>query len=123
MAIPAGDSVQIIIRTNNSDPTERYYFDNVKLTGVSGVNALATAGGSLTCTAGSVTLLGSSTTAGAVYSWTGPGGFNSLVQNPSVAAPGIYTLTVTAGDVPRRIRPWWCRILRGRWVLRRRRYL
>jgi hypothetical protein len=96
-AIPAGDSVQIIIRTNNSDPTERYYFDNVKLTGVSGVNALATAGGSLTCTAGSVTLAGSSTTAGAVYGWTGPGGFSSLVQNPSVSVPGIYTLTVTAG--------------------------
>jgi hypothetical protein len=96
-AIPAGDSVQIIIRTNNSDPTERYYFDNVRLTGVSGVNALASAGGTLTCNTTSVALTGSSTTAGAVYSWTGPGGFTSPTQNPSVSTPGIYTLTVTAG--------------------------
>jgi len=96
-AIPTGDSVQIIIKTNNSDPTERYYFDNVTLTGVSGVDALASASGTLTCNTTSVTLTGSSTTAGAVFSWTGPSGFTSTTQNPVVSIPGIYTLTVTAG--------------------------
>jgi len=92
-----GSTLQIIIKTNNSDPTERYYFDNVKVTGTSSVNALASANGTLTCTTSSVSLTGSSTTAGAVYSWTGPGGFTSSQQNPSVSTPGIYTLTVTAG--------------------------
>ncbi|MBS1602431.1 MAG: T9SS type A sorting domain-containing protein [Bacteroidetes bacterium] len=96
-SIPSGDSVQIIIKTNNSDPTERYYFDNVTLTGVSGVNALASSSGSLTCANTSVTLTGSSTTSGAVYSWTGPLGFTSSIQDPVVSTPGIYTLTVTAG--------------------------
>ena len=37
------------------------------------------------------------------YSWTGPNGFTSLVQNPSInnvtlAAAGLYTLTVTDGN-------------------------
>ncbi|HWB93610.1 MAG TPA: hypothetical protein VG605_17235, partial [Puia sp.] len=96
-SIPAGDSVQVIIKTNNSDPTERYYFDNVQLTGVSGVNALASSSGTLTCINASVTLTGSSTTAGAVYNWTGPGGFTSSLQDPAVSTPGIYTLTVTIG--------------------------
>jgi gliding motility-associated-like protein len=40
-------------------------------------------------------------TAGATYSWTGPNGFNSTAQNPSIAAAtaadtGTYTITVTA---------------------------
>ncbi len=33
----------------------------------------------------------------ASYSWTGPGGFTSIQQNPALssALPGAYTLTVT----------------------------
>lgn len=92
-----GSHLQIIIKTNNSDPTERYYFDNVKITGTPSVNALATAGSILTCTNTSVSLTGSSTTTGATYSWTGPGNFTSTAQNPTVTVSGIYTLTVTAG--------------------------
>jgi hypothetical protein len=39
---------------------------------------------------------------GGTYSWSGPGGFSSALQNPSVAnvsaaAGGVYTLTVTSG--------------------------
>ncbi len=29
------------------------------------------------------------------YSWSGPGGFSSDIQNPIISAPGTYTLTVT----------------------------
>src|SRR6185436_13486709 len=49
----------------------------------------------LNCMITSVTLTGSSTTAGVSYSWTGPGGFTSTRATPSVSAPGTYTLTVT----------------------------
>ncbi|HVU99604.1 MAG TPA: T9SS type A sorting domain-containing protein [Puia sp.] len=93
-----GHTLQIIINTDNSDPTERYYFDNVKLTGTPVlVNAVASAGGELTCSNSSVTLTGSTIATGATFSWTGPGGFSSTVQNPTAGAAGIYTLTVTAG--------------------------
>ena len=52
-------------------------------------------GGSISCIQNSVQLMGSSTTAGVSYSWTGPGGFTSNQQNPTVSVSGIYTLTVT----------------------------
>lgn len=91
-----GSTLQVIIKTNNSADNERYYFDNVKLTGSDyiGENATATAGHDLTCYWPTVTLLGSSTAGGVSYSWTGPNNFTSSAQNPVVSAPGIYTLTV-----------------------------
>jgi len=93
-----GHTLQVIINTDNSDPTERYYFDNVKLTGTPVlVNAVATAGGKLTCTNAAVTLTGSTVASGATFSWTGPGEFTSTAQNPVAGTAGIYTLTVTAG--------------------------
>ncbi|MDP5171631.1 MAG: choice-of-anchor A family protein [Bacteroidia bacterium] len=49
----------------------------------------------LTCTTSSVTLDGSSAASGVTYSWSGPSGFTSGAQNPSVSAAGTYTLTVT----------------------------
>ena len=57
--------------------------------------ATASVNESLTCTVTSVTLAGSSATAGVSYSWSGPEGFSSTDQNPSVSDPGEYTLTVT----------------------------
>ena len=57
-------------------------------------NASAT-GGELTCSSNTVTLQGNSTTNGVTYGWTGPGGYNSNLQNPEVSAAGTYTLTVT----------------------------
>ncbi|MET4141741.1 hypothetical protein [Pedobacter sp. UYP1] len=57
-----------------------------------GSNSPVCAGGSLNLTA--------TTIAGAAYSWTGPNGFTSALQNPvvsySAAAAGIYTVQVTA---------------------------
>ncbi|MGZ3888531.1 MAG: hypothetical protein ACXVBP_13950, partial [Flavisolibacter sp.] len=58
-------------------------------------NANAGADKVLTCTTTSVTLNGSSTTAGATFAWAGPGGFTSTSATPSVTVAGTYTLTVT----------------------------
>ncbi|RFM34021.1 hypothetical protein DXN04_12025, partial [Chitinophaga silvisoli] len=93
-----GSSLQVIIRARNSDPTERYFFDNVSLTGANVMSyptALASVKDSLTCSVTSVTLSGSSATAGVTYSWSGPAGFTSTLQNPSVSVAGDYILTVT----------------------------
>jgi len=49
----------------------------------------------LTCAQTSINLTGNSTTAGASYLWTGPGGFNSTSRVTSTTAPGAYLLTVT----------------------------
>ncbi|WP_197276073.1 hypothetical protein, partial [Mangrovimonas sp. TPBH4] len=52
----------------------------------------------LTCEVFEVTLEGSSSTPNVSYEWSGPNGFSSSEQNPSISifdAPGIYTLTVT----------------------------
>jgi gliding motility-associated-like protein len=49
----------------------------------------------LTCSTGSVNISGSSTTAGATFSWSGPGGFSAATALASTAVAGTYTLTVT----------------------------
>jgi hypothetical protein len=54
----------------------------------------ATASGDLTCVANSVTLTGTSVTAGVQYSWTGPAGFTSTSASPVVTVAGTYVLTV-----------------------------
>jgi len=51
--------------------------------------------GLIGCGTPNVQLMGNSSTAGATYAWTGPGGFTSAMQSPSVTATGTYTLTVT----------------------------
>ncbi|WP_217603683.1 hypothetical protein [Chitinophaga sp. GbtcB8] len=93
-----GNTLQVIIKARNSDATERYYFDDVKLTGAntsSTITATASVTDSLTCTRTSVNLSGSSNITNATYRWTGPNNFTSTTQNPSVTAPGNYILTVT----------------------------
>ncbi|TBW25792.1 HYR domain-containing protein, partial [Gramella sp. KN1008] len=56
----------------------------------------------LSCTITSITLDGSATSANnnanLSYAWSGPDGFTSDLQSPSVDAIGIYTLTVTDAD-------------------------
>jgi hypothetical protein len=89
-----GSTLQIIIRAKNSSTTERYYFDNVKLSGTFIPPDLTASGGVLSC-ATSITLTASSSVAGATYRWIGPNGFSSNLQNPAVSVPGTYTVTVT----------------------------
>lgn len=58
--------------------------------------ATASAGGSITCAAASVTLSGASPAVNPLFAWTGPNGFTSTQQNPVVQVSGDYILTVTS---------------------------
>ncbi len=58
-------------------------------------NAGANTTGTLTCSNNTVTIGGTSTTTGATYAWSGPGGFTSSNQNEVVSTQGTYTVTVT----------------------------
>ena len=51
--------------------------------------------GTLTCAVTSLPLNGGSTTNGSSFSWSGPGGFTSALEDPTVAVNGPYVLTVT----------------------------
>jgi|GEM_PF-4388321 len=73
-------------------------------TTVQGDNAAPTAvasadnNGVLSCETGSVMLSGSSNMTNVSYSWSGPNGFSSTMQNPTVMMMGTYTVTVTKND-------------------------
>jgi hypothetical protein len=56
---------------------------------------ISASGGELTCASASVQLNGNSTTNGVTYLWTGPNGYTSNEQNPTVSTEGNYTLRVT----------------------------
>ncbi len=69
---------------------------------VNATPAAPTAGSNSPICSGSTLNLTSTLVAGATYSWTGPNGFTSSVQNPSIAgattaATGTYSVTVTVG--------------------------
>lgn len=56
----------------------------------------ATASGdTLTCVVNSVIINGNSPATNPTFAWTGPNGFTSTEQNPTVASAGNYLLTVT----------------------------
>lgn len=54
--------------------------------------------GTSNCQTQTVQLFGNSTTPGVSYAWTGPNGFTSSQQNPTVSSSGMYTLTVTGSN-------------------------
>ncbi|MCB9183724.1 MAG: hypothetical protein H6591_07375 [Flavobacteriales bacterium] len=58
-------------------------------------DATVTGGGTVTCLITSIALDGASTTTGATFAWSGPGGFGSTDADISVSAEGTYVLTVT----------------------------
>ncbi len=81
----------------------------VTITGASGCTASAnvavtadtdlpivTATGGTLAAGGTVQLKASSPTSGVTYEWSGPNGFSSTLQNPSVTAAGLYTVTVVS---------------------------
>ncbi|MBO9198746.1 MULTISPECIES: T9SS type A sorting domain-containing protein [Niastella] len=92
-------SLRIIVRARATGDDEFYYFDNMQVvaTGAANITANAT-GGAINCLNNSVTLQGSSATSGANYTWSGPDGFTSTLQNPVVTKPGDYILTVAVGS-------------------------
>jgi gliding motility-associated-like protein len=62
-----------------------------------------TVAGAVPICSGSTLNLTSTASAGSTYSWTGPNGFSSTLQNPSIpaatiTAAGVYTVTVTASS-------------------------
>jgi hypothetical protein len=63
-----------------------------------GLTIAATATPSVVCAGAPFTLNGAGSATAVSYSWAGPGGFSSTLQNPSIptgiAATGIYTVTV-----------------------------
>src|SRR5690606_37567343 len=52
-------------------------------------------GGTLTCTTTSIALMGSGN---GTFAWSGPNGFTSVEQNPTVSVAGTYTLVVTGAN-------------------------
>ncbi|HYE29840.1 MAG TPA: hypothetical protein VEH27_00290 [Methylomirabilota bacterium] len=54
---------------------------------------LAATGGTIDCDTTSVQLKAAITGTGGTFRWTGPNGFTSTAQNPTVTAPGTYTVT------------------------------
>ena len=53
-------------------------------------------GGALTCTTTTVGLTVTTNASPASFAWTGPNGYSSTQQNPTVSQPGSYTVTVTS---------------------------
>jgi len=92
-----GSTIQIVIRGKATAKDEWYYFDNVKVTYQVPVNIQPSASVTqqITCSSSLAVLSGGSAITGASYSWTGPDGFSTAVQNPTVSVPGDYVLTVT----------------------------
>jgi hypothetical protein len=69
---------------------------------VNAIPAAPTAGNNGPVNAGATLNLTASTVLGATYSWTGPNGFISTAQNPSIVnattnATGLYSVTATVG--------------------------
>jgi len=91
----SGSMLQIVIRAKATATSEFYYFDNVKVSGQTSIDATATAGGILSCTHSSVVLNGSSSVSSATYRWTGPGGYAANGASVTVTGAGSYILTVT----------------------------
>jgi hypothetical protein len=55
----------------------------------------AATGGTLNCVVQSLALAGSTSSSHSIYGWTGPNGFASSLQNPTVDTIGQYNLVVT----------------------------
>ncbi len=52
-------------------------------------------GGTLTCGSPSIQISATTNAGSPAFEWSGPGGFSSTLQNPTVSAAGIYTVEIT----------------------------
>uniref|UniRef100_UPI00232B4713 hypothetical protein n=1 Tax=Aquimarina algiphila TaxID=2047982 RepID=UPI00232B4713 len=93
-----GSSLQIIVKSRTTHSSEFYYFDNVKVVGISTVDATAFVDGELSCINNSVIITGGSSDNHVNYTWTGPNGFTANTKNINVSEPGDYTLEVTPNN-------------------------
>gem|GEM_PF-1257973 len=59
---------------------------------------ITAAGGVIPCEGTSLQLTASTTPTDVTFAWSGPGGYTSTEQNPTVTAIGTYTLTVTSAN-------------------------
>jgi valyl-tRNA synthetase len=82
----------LTVNTQSNCPTS----DTALVTLNNALPDVTATGGNLDCISGDVQLMGSSSTPGVSYVWTGPAGFSSTMQNPVVTDIGTYTLVVTA---------------------------
>ncbi len=55
-------------------------------------------GGTISCAVPTTGISVSTNANGPTFSWSGPGGFSSSEQNPTVSAPGTYTVVVRDGN-------------------------
>jgi hypothetical protein len=91
--------------TSNTSYIRQFEFKINSIAGMAGTDvnntpAAPTAGNNGPICAGSTLDLTASTISGATYAWTGPNGFTSALQNPSItnattAAAGTYSVTAT----------------------------
>ena len=70
--------------------------ESIEVTADEDLPNITAAGGELDCNTSEITLMGSSTTSGVTYSWSGPENFESTEQNPTITTEGIYTLSVAS---------------------------
>ncbi|MEL6986741.1 MAG: T9SS type A sorting domain-containing protein, partial [Bacteroidota bacterium] len=87
----AGDYTCTITSVNGCDAT-----DTGTVTADNEDPDLMASGATINCTNPTVMISASSNTSGVSYSWTGPNGYSSSDQNPSVDVEGTYTITVSA---------------------------
>ncbi len=99
-SLPAVSTLHVKVIMLNDDSHERWVIDDLQITGTP--SAPPTAGNNGPICAGSTLNLTASTISGATYAWTGPNGFTSALQNPTIAnattaASGTYSVTATVG--------------------------
>ncbi len=86
----AGGYNLLITNTSNGCTT----VSSTSVTGNNTAPSLAVSGGTLTCTTTQIALGATSNGTNLTWNWTGPNGFTSTSQNPSVGTAGSYSLTI-----------------------------
>jgi gliding motility-associated-like protein len=73
-------------------------FDTIVINSNTVPPTLSGTGGIIGCGSPSVQLSLTSDATAPVYNWIGPGGFTSMIANPTVTTPGNYTVTITSAS-------------------------